>query len=92
MAIPPHHYYRWLNNIIVRFDLSEIPRGTHVERGRFRLHFKEDFHDGGREGVVIPLSRINDPSVTGNWDESTVTYNHKKQGVPWSPMISTAKP
>jgi hypothetical protein len=77
-------YYRWHHNIIIRFDISAIPQGTHVEKARFRLYFKEDFYDGGTDGVMIPVSRISDPNGSGPWNESNVSYNQKSPGVPWS--------
>ncbi|HOE97690.1 MAG TPA: DNRLRE domain-containing protein, partial [Candidatus Sumerlaeota bacterium] len=78
------HYYRWQNHILMRFDLSSIPQGARVRRAVLRFAYHQNFHDGGKTGVVLPIRKVTDPNGTGLWNESSVSYSAKRPGVAWS--------
>ncbi len=81
-------YIRELGGVyspILYFDLSSIPQGAVVKKARLVIHadYGGNFNVG-TTGLVKQVYKINDPSGTGIWDESTVTYAQKKSGVSWS--------
>jgi S-formylglutathione hydrolase FrmB/chitodextrinase len=77
-------YYRWQWHIIMRYELGSIPAGTPIERAVLRLFYAEDFHDGGKNGVSVPIYRLEDPDATGTWVETEANFNRKRNGVNWS--------
>jgi len=76
-------YFRSGNQPVFYFNLSNISSDANITKAVFTLYRWRDYYDGGLTGITKPIYALTNPDNTEMWDESEITYNNKKAGVPW---------
>lgn len=65
----PTHPYYWEHDILIRFDLSNIPTGTSIVSAKLYLYYFS-YGDNNPANRSLTIHRI-----TSDWNEKTVTWN-----------------